>query len=44
MLYGIKYNMDGDSVRTILSKSDIWTIQKDQTETIFVKINQILTI
>lgn len=28
MLYGIKYNMDGDSVRTILSKSDIWTIQK----------------
>ena len=37
MLYGIKYNMDVDSVRTILSKSDIWTIQKDQTDTIFCK-------
>lgn len=37
MLYGIKYNMDVDSVRTILSKSDIWTIQNDQTDTIFCK-------
>lgn len=37
MLYGIKYNMDVDSVRTILSKSNIWTIQKDQTDTIFCK-------
>lgn len=37
MLYGIKYNMDVDSVRTVLSKSDIWTIQNDQTDTIFCK-------
>ena len=37
MLYGIKYNMDVDSVRTILSKSDIWTIQNYQTDTIFCK-------
>ena len=37
MLYGIKYNMDVDGVRTILSKSDIWTIQNYQTDTIFCK-------
>lgn len=35
MLYGIKYNMDGDSVRSILSESDIWIIQKDEEEDIF---------
>lgn len=37
MLYGIKYNMDGDSVRSILSESDIWIIQKDEGENIFCK-------
>lgn len=35
MLYGIKYNMDGDSVRSKLSESDIWIIQKDEGENIF---------
>lgn len=35
MLYGIKYNMDGDSVKSKLSESDIWIIQKDEGENIF---------